>query len=59
MDHSLEDDGKFGENLGLVFFGQLSPDIVGLDGHNNTSHSSAIEISSCKAERVSLLGTDN
>jgi len=59
MDHSLEDGGKLGENLGLVFFGQLSPDVVGWDGHNNTSHSSASEMSSCKAERVNLLGTVN
>ncbi|MGD9092812.1 MAG: hypothetical protein PVF74_08175 [Anaerolineales bacterium] len=59
MDHSLEDGGQFGEDLGLAFWGQLSPDVVRLDGHNNISHSSAREISSCKAESVNLLGLVN
>jgi hypothetical protein len=59
MDHSLKDSRQFREDLGLDFFGQLSPDLVGMDGHGNTSHSSASEISSCKAEKVNLLGTVN
>jgi len=31
MDHFLENDGEFGKDLGLQFWGQLSPDISGFD----------------------------
>jgi hypothetical protein len=59
MDYSLENGGQFGEDFGLAFWRQSLPDLFGLDGHSNTSYSSAIEINSCKAESVNLLGLVN
>jgi hypothetical protein len=31
MDHFLEDSGEFGKDLGLQFWGQLFPEVLGLD----------------------------
>jgi hypothetical protein len=31
MDHFLEDGCEFGKDLGLQFWGQLSPEFLGLD----------------------------
>jgi len=39
MDHFLVDGREVGKDLGLGFWGQSSPDVLGPVGHASTSHS--------------------
>lgn len=55
MDHFLEKGREFGQDLDLELGRELLPEMRGVGGHR-TSWASATEISSSKAERVSLVG---
>ena len=55
MEHLLEDRREVLDDLALDLWGPVPPDVLGLVGHDSTSHCSASEINSVSACEVSFV----